>query len=119
MWEQVSEADEFFPVCRCVGQAAVKPSINYQIWPQRIRYGPESTDRVRPKIRLREMPQLSGYGESLQPVGDRERLSALSPPGAALGFLSHYEISVIVKAHDVIAQQECAALTKRAAKSNR
>jgi len=25
------EADEFFPVCGCVGQAAVKPSINHQI----------------------------------------------------------------------------------------
>src|ERR1700733_3784490 len=91
----------------------VEPTIDDQIPTNRIGYRPKITNGIRREIRLREMPQFTGYRELLQRVRNRECLRMLRPPCSKLSFLSDDEVDVEVEASHVVTQQNRTAVSIR------
>ena len=60
--QKVGEAREPFPLRRGRGEAMVESGIHYEISPDRIRDGPQSSDCISADEGLREMPEFACDG---------------------------------------------------------
>jgi hypothetical protein len=114
--QKVGDTSKAFPLCGSTGQAVIEARIDYEVFPQRIRCGPQIPDRISVRQRLREVPYLARDGELGDRMRDRERLGKLRPPrlGLIVLLLRHQAIHVEVKTTQIVTQQDRRALDERA-----
>ena len=102
MRQEVCKPHEHFRSSRGVGQSTIEPSVEDQIFVQRIGNRPEIPDCVPALEGLREMPDLSGECQLSNRMRDGQRLPKLPSAQIALGLLSKNPVRIDVKSECIL-----------------